>query len=174
MTPVVTDVAGDHDSKNESTDGDFGARYFSYFFSYSFSVCRGGRCSHSKRSSIASRPIGPQITANRLDQRTAVPAIQTAIEYEYDEIRCEARNVGRNRARASSFSFAKTPDRELRFTALLFAIKASRTLLGIGLPVPWASLQVVDALYSCHTFCRLACTSNPKFPSCQASTFVPF
>jgi hypothetical protein len=72
MTPVVTDVAGDHDSKNESTDGDFGARYISYFFSYSFSVCRGGRCSHSKRSSIASRPSGPQITANRLDQRSAV------------------------------------------------------------------------------------------------------
>ena len=95
-------------------------------------------------------------------------------EYEYDEIRCEARNDGRNRARASSFSFSKTPDRELRFTALLLAIKASRTLLGIGLPVPGASLQVVGALYSCHTFCRLACTSNLRFPSCQASTFVPF
>jgi hypothetical protein len=35
-TPVVTDVAGDHDSKNqESTAGDFGAPHCSCVFSYS-------------------------------------------------------------------------------------------------------------------------------------------
>jgi hypothetical protein len=59
---VVTDVAVDHDSKNQdSTVGVFGAPHCSCLFSY------------SKRSSIAIRPIGPQVTANRLDQRSASP-----------------------------------------------------------------------------------------------------
>ena len=63
-TTVVTDVAGNHDSKNqESTVGDFGAPHCSCFFSCS--------CSYSKRSSIAIRPVGPQVPANRLDQRSA-------------------------------------------------------------------------------------------------------
>ena len=57
----------------------------SCFFSYSYSVRRGGRYSYSysKRPSIAIRPIGPQIPANRRDQRSASLQFQTAIEYEY-------------------------------------------------------------------------------------------
>ena len=59
---MVTDVAGDHDTKNQkSTVGDFGAPHCSCFFS----------C--SKRSSIAIRSIGPQVAANCLDQRSASP-----------------------------------------------------------------------------------------------------
>jgi|LakMenE18May11ns_1017448.scaffolds.fasta_scaffold8256658_1 hypothetical protein len=81
----------------------------SCFFSYSYSVRRGGRYSYlySKRPSIAIRPIGPQVPANRFNQRSAWPQVQTAIEYEYrfaeyrfaeyeyeyDEIRCEARTM---------------------------------------------------------------------------------
>ena len=47
----------------------------SCFFSYSYSVRRGGRCSYSysKRSSIAIRPIGPQVAANGFDQRSELP-----------------------------------------------------------------------------------------------------
>ena len=57
---MVSDVAGDHDSKSqESTTGDFGAPHCSCF-----SSC-------STRSSIAIRPIGTQVTANRVDQRSA-------------------------------------------------------------------------------------------------------
>ena len=63
----MTYVAGDHDSKNqEITGGDFGAPHCSYFFSYSYSL----------RSSIAIQPIGPQVTANRFDQRSASPQFQ--------------------------------------------------------------------------------------------------
>jgi hypothetical protein len=62
---VVTDVAGDLDLKSEeSTAGDFGAPHCSYFYSY------------SKRSSIAIRPIGPQVTATRLDPRSASPQFE--------------------------------------------------------------------------------------------------
>jgi len=43
----------------------------SCIFSYSYSVRRGGRYSYSNRSSIAIRPIGAQVPANRLDQRSA-------------------------------------------------------------------------------------------------------
>ena len=61
-----TDVAGNHDSKNQkSTVGDFGAPHCSCFFSCSYS--------YSKRSSIAIRSIGPQVPANCLDQRSASP-----------------------------------------------------------------------------------------------------
>ena len=55
----------------------FAAIHCSCFFSYSY----------SKRSSISIQPIGQQIPAKRLDQRSAVPQFQTAIEYEY-EYRC--------------------------------------------------------------------------------------
>ena len=66
LTTVVTDVAGDHVSKNqESTGGDFGAPHCSCFFSCSYS--------YSKGFSIAIRPIGPQVAANCLDQRSASP-----------------------------------------------------------------------------------------------------
>ena len=98
-----------------------------------------------------SNPFHWSASSRELPRSTVgIAAVQTAIEYEYrpprrteyeyDEIRGEARNDGHNRARASPVSIAKTPDRDLRFTALLSAIKASRTLLGIGLPVPGASL----------------------------------
>jgi hypothetical protein len=61
---VVTDLAVDHDSKNqESAVGDFGAPHCLCFLSYSY----------SKRSSIAIGPIGPQVTANPLDRRSAAP-----------------------------------------------------------------------------------------------------
>ena len=64
---MVTDVAGNHDSKSsESTGGNFGTPLFSRFFSYSY----------SKRPSIAIRPIGPQVPANRLDQRLATSQLQ--------------------------------------------------------------------------------------------------
>jgi len=64
LTTVVTDVAGDHDSKNqESTSGDFNAPHCPYSYSYSYST----------RFSIAIRPIGPQLPANRLGQRSASP-----------------------------------------------------------------------------------------------------
>jgi hypothetical protein len=77
LTPVVTDVAGDHDSKNqESTAGDCGAPHCSCFFSYSYSVRRGGRYSCSTRSIIAIRPIGPQVAANGFDQRSASPQLK--------------------------------------------------------------------------------------------------
>ena len=67
---MVTDVAVDHDSKNqESTVGDFGAPHCSCFLSCSCSYS----CSYSKRFSIAIGPIGPQVTANRLDLRSASP-----------------------------------------------------------------------------------------------------
>ena len=51
----------------ELTSGDFGAPYCSCFFSCSYS------CSYSTRSSIAIRPIGPQLPANLFDQRSASP-----------------------------------------------------------------------------------------------------
>ena len=70
LSTVVTDVAGDHDStSHEITGGDFGAPNCScscscsYSYSYSYS--------YSLRSSIAIQPIGPQVTANRLDQGSA-------------------------------------------------------------------------------------------------------
>jgi hypothetical protein len=44
----------------------------SCFFSYSYSASRYSY-SYSNRSSIAIRPIGPQVPANRLDQRSASP-----------------------------------------------------------------------------------------------------
>ena len=50
----------------------FGPMLCSCFFSYSYSVSRYS-CSYSKRSSIAIRPIGPQVTANRFDQQSAAP-----------------------------------------------------------------------------------------------------
>jgi hypothetical protein len=61
-TTVVTDVAGDQDSKSkEGTGGDFGAPHCSWFLSY------------SNRPSIAIQTIGPQVTANRFDQRSGSP-----------------------------------------------------------------------------------------------------
>ena len=53
----------------KSTVGDFCAPYCSSFFSCSCSCS----CSCSKRSSIAIRPIGPQVPANLFDQRSASP-----------------------------------------------------------------------------------------------------
>ena len=101
---VVTDVVGDHDSKNqESTVGDFGAPHCSCFFSYSASRYS---YSYSIRSSIAILPIGPQVPAKPPRSTIGIAAVQTAIEYEYrfteyrppqrteyeyDEIRGEAR-----------------------------------------------------------------------------------
>ena len=83
LSTVVTDVAGDHDSKNhEITGGDFGAPHCSYFFSCSCSYSCSCSCSYSYsysyslRSSIAIQPIGPQVTANRFDQRSASPQFQ--------------------------------------------------------------------------------------------------
>jgi hypothetical protein len=73
LSAVVTYVAGDHDSKNhEITGGDFGAPHCSYFFSCSCSYSY----SYSLRSSIAIQPIGPQVTANRFDQRSVSPQFQ--------------------------------------------------------------------------------------------------
>ncbi len=46
----------------------FGPMLCSCFFSYSYSA---SRYSYSERSSIAIRPIGPQVPANCLDQRSA-------------------------------------------------------------------------------------------------------
>ncbi len=60
---------------SESTGGDFGAPLFSRFFSYSYSASRYSY-SYSKRPSIAIRPIGPQVPANRLDQRLASSQLQ--------------------------------------------------------------------------------------------------
>ena len=51
----------------------FGPMLCSCFFSYSYSVRRGGWYSYSKRSSISILPIGPQVPANRFDQRSASP-----------------------------------------------------------------------------------------------------
>jgi len=48
----------------------------SCFLSYSYSVRRGGRYSYSIRSSIAFRPIGPQVAANGFDQRPASPEFE--------------------------------------------------------------------------------------------------
>ncbi len=60
-------------SKNQkSTCGDFGAPHCSCFFSYSYSATRYSY-SYSKSPSIAIRPIGPQVPANRFDQRTELP-----------------------------------------------------------------------------------------------------
>ena len=50
----------------------FGPMLCSCVFSYSYSASRYSY-SYSIRSSIAIRPIGPQVTANRLDQRSASP-----------------------------------------------------------------------------------------------------
>ena len=80
QSTVVTYVAGDHDSKNhEITGGDFGAPHCScscscscsYSCSCSCSYSCSYSCSCSLRSSIAIQPIGPQVTANRFDQRSA-------------------------------------------------------------------------------------------------------
>ena len=49
----------------------FFSSHCSCVFSHSCSVRRGGRYSYSKRSSIAIRPVDPQVTANRFDQRSA-------------------------------------------------------------------------------------------------------
>ena len=50
----------------------FGPMLCSCFFSYSYSASRYSYSySYSKKPSIAIRPIGPQVTANRLDQRSA-------------------------------------------------------------------------------------------------------
>jgi len=54
----------------ESTAGDFGAPHRSCFFSYSYSASRYSY-SYSTRPSIAIRPIGPQVPANRFDRRSA-------------------------------------------------------------------------------------------------------
>jgi hypothetical protein len=48
----------------------FGPMLCSCVFSYSYSASRYSY-SYSKRSSIAIRPIGPQVPANRLDRRSA-------------------------------------------------------------------------------------------------------
>jgi hypothetical protein len=47
----------------------FGAMLCSCSFSYSYSASRYSY-SYSKQSNVAIRPIGPQVTANRLDQRS--------------------------------------------------------------------------------------------------------
>jgi hypothetical protein len=53
----------------------FGPMLCSRFFSYSYSASRYSY-SYSKRPSIAIRPIGPQVPANRLDQRSAAPQFE--------------------------------------------------------------------------------------------------
>ncbi|MFZ4083090.1 MAG: hypothetical protein ACOYKN_17815, partial [Pirellula sp.] len=66
MKTIVTDVAGDHDQKNqEVTSGDFGAPHCSYSCSIEYS-----------------NPIGPQLQ-RPLRSTIFIAAIQTAIEYEY-------------------------------------------------------------------------------------------
>ena len=50
----------------------FGPMLCSCFFSYSYSASRYSY-SYSKRSSISILPIGPQVPANRFDQRSASP-----------------------------------------------------------------------------------------------------
>ncbi len=50
----------------------FGPMLCSCFFSYSYSASRYSY-SYSNRSSTAIRPIGPQVAANRFDQRSAAP-----------------------------------------------------------------------------------------------------
>jgi hypothetical protein len=70
LSTVVANVAGDDDSTSHKiTGGDFGAPHCWCFFSYSYSYSY----SYSIRSSIAIQPIGPQVTANRFDQRSASP-----------------------------------------------------------------------------------------------------
>ena len=49
----------------------FGPMLGSCFFSYSYSVRRSGRYSYSKRFSMAILPVGLQVPANRIDQRSA-------------------------------------------------------------------------------------------------------
>jgi hypothetical protein len=53
----------------------FGPMLCSCFFSYSYSASRYSY-SYSKRPSIAIRPIGPRVPANRLDQRSASPKFE--------------------------------------------------------------------------------------------------
>ena len=73
---MVTNAAGDHDSKSlQRTGGGFGAPLCSCVFSYSYSATRYSY-SYSIRTSIAIRPIGLQFLANRLDQRSASPPFQ--------------------------------------------------------------------------------------------------
>ncbi len=50
----------------------FGPMLCSCFFSYSYSASRYSY-SYSKKPSLAIRPIGPQVAANRFDQRSASP-----------------------------------------------------------------------------------------------------
>jgi hypothetical protein len=47
-----------------------------FSYSYSYSVRRGGRYSYSKRFSMAIRPIGLQVPANCLGQRSASPQFE--------------------------------------------------------------------------------------------------
>jgi hypothetical protein len=68
---VVSVVAGDQDSKSkECTGGDFGAPIV-HTSSRTRTQHRGTRT--LKKPSIAIRPIGPQVAANCLDQRSASP-----------------------------------------------------------------------------------------------------
>ena len=53
----------------------FGPMLCSCFFSYSYSASRYSY-SYSKKPSIAIRPIGPQVPANRLDRRSAAPQFE--------------------------------------------------------------------------------------------------
>jgi hypothetical protein len=54
----------------------YSASRYSYSYSYSIRF-------DSIRSSIAIRPIGPQVHLNRLDPRAASPQFKQPIEYEY-------------------------------------------------------------------------------------------
>ena len=64
---------GDFTHKSKPSIEHFGPMLGSYFFSYSYSVRRGGGYSdsYSKRFSMAILPVGLQVPANRLDQRSA-------------------------------------------------------------------------------------------------------
>ena len=79
----------------KSTVGDFCAPYCSSFFS----------CSN--RSSIAIRPIGPQVAANRLDQRSASP------QYKQPSSTSTVRRGGRSTASLST-STTKSDARHVR------------------------------------------------------------
>ena len=88
-TPVVTDVAGDHELKSEeSTAGDVGAPHGLVRLLVLEAIWYSNPAHWSARSREPPR--------STID----IAAVQTAIEYEYeyehehDEIRCEARILG--------------------------------------------------------------------------------
>ena len=71
-TAKITRLPPKNYDSNSRPIGDLRAPLCSCVFSYSYSASRYSYSySYSNRSSIAIRPIGPQVPANRLDQRSA-------------------------------------------------------------------------------------------------------